>query len=86
MAIVLAVLPFAGEPRAQEGAAPLVIDEITSTPGFGYLDVQPAVNDDGEPQLLLMAWNEDEGVQSRSRDGEPVPYDASSPCPPCASE
>jgi hypothetical protein len=63
-----------------------IFDEITSNLSFEYLDVRPAVNELGEPQLLLMVWNAEDAVQSRSRDGDPVPYDASSPCPPCGVE
>lgn len=63
-----------------------IIDGIVGDPRFDFLDIEPAVNDLGEPQLVLMAWSEDGGGEERSRDGDPVPYDASNPCPPCGVE
>jgi len=63
-----------------------LIDGIVGEPRLDYLDIEPAVNDRGEPQLLLMVWNTEEDAQGRSRDGDPVSYDKSSPCPPCGVE
>jgi hypothetical protein len=63
-----------------------IIDGIVGDPRFDHLDIEPAVNDLGEPQLVLMAWSEDESEQERSRDADPVPYDVSSQCPPCGVE
>jgi hypothetical protein len=34
-----------------------IFDEITSLLFFNSMDIEPALNDEGEPQILLIVWN-----------------------------
>lgn len=51
--------------------------QITANPDFNYMDMVPALNDVGAPQLLLLVWNNANGRVAK----HPVVYDLSSPCP-----
>jgi hypothetical protein len=59
--------------------------EITSNANFNYFDIAGAFNDDNQPQLILLVWNnKTDAAGGRTKDEGPIPYDASHPCPPCA--
>jgi hypothetical protein len=61
-----------------------MFNEITSRSDFNYFDIAPALNDNNEPQLLLLVWNnKGNSTGGRSKDGGPVTYDDSNRCPPC---
>jgi hypothetical protein len=56
-----------------------IFDEILAT-NFSRFEISPAINDEGEGQLLLLVWP---AVNGRTKDGSPLVYDMSNPCPPC---
>jgi hypothetical protein len=62
-----------------------MFNEITSNANFNYFDIAAALNDDNQPQLVLLVWNNKSGgTGGRVMDGGVVvAYDFSSPCPPC---
>lgn len=55
-----------------------MLDEIIAHPRFDRLGVSRAIDDEGQNQLVLMAWNDD----GDARSGEPTPYDDGMRCPP----
>ena len=60
-----------------------IFSEITQS-SFSYFDIEPAVNDEGKPQLLLLVWP-DGTSNGRTEAASPTVYDFSSPCPPCSN-
>ena len=58
-----------------------VFDEIESVPGLSAIDIEPAVNDAGAPQLLLIA-SLPGGTSSGRIESSTLIYDFSRPCPP----
>jgi hypothetical protein len=63
-----------------------IFNEIISNEYFNYFNIEPALNDNGDPQLLLWVWNNKSAAGGRVNGYEsPVVYDFSSPCPPCGS-
>lgn len=62
-----------------------IFEEMNTIPYFASLDIQPALNDLLSPQLLLIIWPD--GILpifGRTAKEDPLVYDASNPCPPCA--
>lgn len=51
---------------------------------FSYFDIEPALNDDDQPQLLLVVWPETTS-NGRTESASPTVYDFSNPCPPCSN-
>jgi len=60
-----------------------IFKEITQS-SFSYFDIEPATNDAGKPQLLLLVWPEGTS-NGRTQSSSPTVYDFSSPCPPCSN-
>lgn len=60
-----------------------VFNEITQS-SFSYFDIEPAINDAGKPQLLLVVWP-DSASNGRTETASPKVYDFSNPCPPCSN-
>jgi len=58
-----------------------VFDEIIQS-SFSHIDIEPAINDEGKPQLLLVVWPETE-TNGRTEATTPTVYDMSNLCPPC---
>jgi hypothetical protein len=58
-----------------------MLDEIIANPRFDHLGVSRALDDEGQGQLVLMAWNDD----GDARSGQPTPYDTGLTCPPVCS-
>jgi hypothetical protein len=57
-----------------------IFEEIASY-DYTHFDIEPAVNDEGSPQLLLFVWPNT--ANGRVKDADPIVVDASSQCPPC---
>jgi hypothetical protein len=55
-----------------------VFEQILSTPGLSSIDIVPATNDEGVPQLLMYAW--DSIADGRKMDAAAI-YDFSTICP-----
>lgn len=50
---------------------------------FSRMDIEPAINDEGKPQLLLMVWPQTI-ANGKVNASSPTVYDMSSLCPPCS--
>jgi hypothetical protein len=48
-----------------------------------HVDIEPALNDEGKPQLLLLVWKNNGVTYGRTEAETLMVFDASSPCPPC---
>lgn len=59
-----------------------VFDEIIQS-SFSRIDIEPAINDEGKPQLLLVVWPQTT-PNGKTEAATPLVYDASNLCPPCA--
>jgi hypothetical protein len=59
-----------------------VFNEIIQS-SFSRIDIEPAVNDEGKPQLLLVVWPQTT-PNGKTEAATPLVYDASNLCPPCA--
>jgi len=60
-----------------------IFDEIIQS-SFSSIDIEPATNDEGKPQLLLVVWPQTTG-NGRTQGSSPLVYDASNLCPPCSN-
>jgi hypothetical protein len=56
-------------------------EEINATPGFTQMEIVPALNDEGKPQLLLYVWSESLSGGKMKNETLQV-YDMSWVCPP----
>lgn len=63
-----------------------VFDEMKALPNMHTLDLEPALDDNHAPQLLLIVWADEGSAGGRTRAEESTVYDASNACPPCAVE
>jgi hypothetical protein len=61
-----------------------VFESILSKEGFQEMEIVPAVNDAGLPQLLLYVSYSDVSINGRTHEQVEV-YDLSNPCPPYCS-
>jgi hypothetical protein len=60
-----------------------IFDEIIQS-SFSRIDIEPAINDEGKPQLLLVVWPQ-AASNGKTEAISPAVYDASYLCPPCKS-
>jgi hypothetical protein len=60
-----------------------IFDEIMKS-SFSRIDIEPAINDKGEPQLLLVVWSQ-AAANGKTAASSPTVYDASNLCPPCSN-
>lgn len=63
-----------------------VFDEMKAVPNMHTLDLEPGLDDNNMPQLLLVVWGDDGAATGRTQDTQTTVYDASNACPPCAVE
>ena len=64
-----------------------IFDEMQALPYFEVLDIEPATNpEDLSAQLLLVIWNDSLLATGRTNNEPGKVYDASNPCPPCATD
>lgn len=60
----------------------LIFEEILSKTNFSEMDIVPAQNDEGKPQLLLFVWSGDGMANGRQAGDDLKVYDMSAVCPP----
>ena len=61
-----------------------IFDEMKTLPFMQALDLEPALDDNNDPQLLLIIWNNEALAGGRTQYTLAKVYDASNACPPCA--
>lgn len=58
-----------------------IFSEIKSIPSFQKFDLQPAINDENIPQLVLVVGNDSQGSTGRVKFSDFSYFDKSNPCP-----